>query len=110
MPGKESKLNPLQLQKQMLITESEINRVLLAAEWRAFSGGASQIIGRAQSIKSFASSIIPLIAGAFRHKSSGEHEKAGWLQKMLKAVRLGFTVWTLVQQGKAAINNPPSGK
>ena len=96
MFGKTPRLNPLELRKQLLIAESELNRAQLVQEWRAMGDGVRSIADRARTVSSIASTVASLIAGlaSFRRKKSAPAgEKTSWLQTILKGAGLISTVW-----------------
>ena len=89
-------MKPLALQKQLLITESELNRAQLAQEWRTMTEEVHSIAHQAGTISSLVSATAALVAGlaSFRcKKSAPAAEKPSWLQTLLKGAGLFSTVW-----------------
>jgi len=100
MFGKNHRMNPLESRKQLLLAESELNRVLLVQEWQAMADGVRSIADRAETIRSIASAAASLIAGlaSFRRKQSAPAEqKPSWLRTLLKGAGLISTVWQAVR-------------
>jgi hypothetical protein len=96
MFGKTPRLNPLELRKQLLIAESELNRAQLVGDVAALTAGVRTLSSRARSLGSIASSIAVLVAGlaAFQRGRSVEAEaKPSWLKKILKGAGLISTFW-----------------
>jgi hypothetical protein len=89
-------MKPLALQKQLLITESELNRAQLTQEWQAMTEEVHSIVHQAGTISSLVSAAATLVAGlpSFRHqKSAPTAEKPSWLQTLLKGAGILSTVW-----------------
>ena len=96
MFGKKSRVSPLELRKQLLIAESELNRAHLAQEWGAMAVGVRMLTDRARSFGSIASAAALLVAGlaAFRRGKCGDADvKPSWLQTILKGAGLISTLW-----------------
>ena len=96
MFGTKSRVTPLELRKQLLIVESEINRVRLLEEWQTLADGVLSFADQAASIKTMASSIVPLVAGlvAFTGgKAASVASKSSWLHKVVSGARLASTIW-----------------
>jgi len=96
MSGKKPPVNSLELRKQLLIAESEINRAQLRQEWRAVTDGVRCVADRAKTLGSFASAAAALMAGlvAFRRsKAPPDTGKSSWVRTVLKALRLAGSIW-----------------
>ena len=96
MFGKNPRLSPLQSRKQLLLVESEINRVQLAGDMAALTADVRALTGRARAIGLIASSAAALWVGlaAFRRKKSAPAaEKPSWLQTIVKAAGLLSSLW-----------------
>jgi hypothetical protein len=111
MFGKTSRLNPLDLRKQLLIAESELNRAQLAAELIELTAGFRAVTDRARSFGSIASSAAALVAGlaAFRRgKTAVAGAKSSWLQTLLNGAGLISTLWLAFRpQERERVGNPP---
>jgi hypothetical protein len=101
MFGKKSRLNLLELRKQVLIAESEINRVLLLEEWRTMEEGVRGLVHRARSFGSIVSAAALLVTGlaAFRRsrKPIPVGEKPSLLQIVLKGAQLANSIWLAIR-------------
>jgi hypothetical protein len=90
------RLNPLELRKELLIAESDINRVQLAQEWNSMTAGLHSITERVKSVGSIASVAAMLMAGvsAFRgRKSESNGAKNSWFRTALKGAEIAGSVW-----------------
>ncbi len=94
MFGTASHVTPLELRKQRLITESELNRAQLSEEWQTMACGVRDLAHRAKAIAARAPSAALLAAGlaAFRRRQPAA-TKSSWCQRILNGVRLATTVW-----------------
>jgi hypothetical protein len=89
-------MNPIQLRKQLLLAESELNRAQLVADITALRMGAHTLAARARSFRAIASTAAVLVAAlaAFRgRKSADAAAKPSWLQTLLKSASLISTIW-----------------
>jgi hypothetical protein len=90
------RVDPLALRKELLIAESEINRVQLLEEWRGMTVGLHSVTERVKSAGSIASAAAMLVAAvsAFRQgKSESNGSKTSWFQTALKGAELAGSVW-----------------
>jgi len=86
----------LELRKQLLIAESELNRAQLAEEWQTMTHGARDLAHRAKTIAVWGSSAALLTAGlaAFqRRKAIPAPEKPSWFQRVIKGAQLANAIW-----------------
>lgn len=89
-------MNPLELRKELLIAESELNRIQLAGEMTALTAGLRTLTNRAKTFGSIAALATMLTAAlkAFqRGNDEGTAAKPSWLQTALKGAGLIFTLW-----------------
>jgi hypothetical protein len=90
-------MNPLELRKQLLIAESELNRAQLLQEWQAMADGVRSVTDWARTISTLASIAVSLIAGlaSFRRtKSAPADEKPSWWQTLLEVALLAGSFWS----------------
>ena len=94
---KTSHVTPLEMRKQLLIAESELNRAQLAQEWSAMAAGVRTLTARVKIYGSLASSAAVLGAGlaAFRRGKfrSADASKPSWLQTILKGAGMVSSLW-----------------
>jgi hypothetical protein len=96
MFGKNPRLNPLQLRKQLLLAESELNRLQMVSDLDALRESVHALGARAKSFRSVASSAAMLVAGlaAFqRGKPAANGAKPSWLKTVLKGAGLVSSLW-----------------
>ena len=89
-------LSPLESRKQLLIAESEINRIQLLREWQTMGQGAYGLVDRAKSISSIASAaglFVAGLAGLWRRKVTPASVKPSWFQTVLKGAQLAGPIW-----------------
>ena len=94
MLGKKADVSPLELRKQLLIAESELNRAQLSEEWQTMAYGVHDLAHRAKAIAAWAPSVALLVAGlaAFRRKKPAPAESS-WFQRILNGARLASSIW-----------------
>ena len=93
---KESHVSPLELRKQLLIAESELNRAQLSEEWQIMAYRTRELAHRAKAITAWAPSAALLVAGlaAFRQsKVMAAEEKPSWFQRGLRGTQLAYSIW-----------------
>jgi hypothetical protein len=101
MFGKNPHLSPLELRKQLLLTESELNRAQLAEDISALKAGIHSLVHRATSFNTIASSAAMLMTAlaAFRRNRPAP-AKSSWWRTLLKGAGLVSTLWmTFRSQG-----------
>ena len=97
MSGKNPRLNPSALHKQLLIAESELNRAQLVQEWHTMAGEVHSLAQQARTIGWIASVAASLVAGlsALRHKKpKPAAEKPSWWRILLKGAGIVGTFWS----------------
>ena len=98
MSGMKSGLTPLLVRKQLLLAESEVNRVQLQHEWQCLEKETRALACHAQSVCSAVTSVAAMgIAGcnAFREFRAARCQgKTSWLATLINGVRLGTALWT----------------
>jgi hypothetical protein len=91
MPRKLPRVSPLQMRKDLLIAESELNRTQLQEEWEAATEWHRTLSSGARTIGSVASAAALLVSGvrAFRRKRDPQSGSgASWLQPLIKGAGL----------------------
>jgi len=95
----------LELQKQLLIAESEVNRAQLSQEWRKMAHGVHGLADWAKTIAARASLAALLAAGlsTFRHsKVTAAKEKSSWFKRVLKGAQLAGSI-LLALRGRSRV-------
>jgi hypothetical protein len=94
MSGKKSQLTPLATRKQLLLVESELNRVQLLNEVRDFKNEIHHLRHQVCAIGSVASSAAKLAATFFHHD---EGKKSSWVSTLLHGMQAGASLWRLLR-------------
>ena len=95
---KKTILSPLELRKQLLIAESEINRDQLLQQWQTLAGEFHSLAEHARTLNTVTSTIMPLVAGLGAFASgrlAPKPEQTSWLQRAISAARLASSIWAL---------------
>ncbi|MDB6027214.1 MAG: hypothetical protein JWM68_3437 [Verrucomicrobiales bacterium] len=96
MFGKIPGISPLESRKQLLIAESEINRVQLLHEGRVLTNDVRGVAQAMRSVSSLGSAAALLVTGLFayqRSKSASSDAKPSWMQTALKCVQMAGDLW-----------------
>lgn len=97
MFGKKPRMNPLELRKQILIAESELNRAQLLQEWQTMADGVRSVAERARTLSALTSTAALLLAGlaSFRRFKSApaDGKSSGW-RTLLKGAQLAGSLWS----------------
>ncbi|HTA29731.1 MAG TPA: hypothetical protein VK731_04570 [Candidatus Cybelea sp.] len=90
-------MTSLEVRKQLLIAESELNRRQLREEWRMMAGGVRSLTGRAKTAGSLASAVAMLVAGILSFKRARRRAVAGrpsWLRTLIRTALLARSIWS----------------
>ena len=96
MFGTNPRINPLELRKELLIAESDLNRVRILGEAQQMANGLRGLAGRLKTVGAIASGAAVLAAGvaAFRgSKEAPTAAKPSWFQNILKGAQLASSFW-----------------
>jgi hypothetical protein len=96
MFGKPSPVAALALRKQLLITESELNRAHLSDECRVMTEGARRGAQQARNVIAWMSVPTLVAAGLLllrRNRIVSTGEKPSWFKRALKVARLASSVF-----------------
>ena len=90
MFAKPPRLSPLALQKQLLVAESEVNRLRMSQQWDALAGNAHRFTRAAKTVAwtSAAALLVGTLAGARRAGSEPRANKPSWVGKVIKLAQL----------------------
>jgi hypothetical protein len=106
MSGKTTGLTALETRKQLLLVESEINRLQLLNELREFENGLSHLKNQVHEIGSMAASAAKLadtfssIGRIFSHDNEGEKGKSSWISTLFKSAKVGTSLWQLFRSSE----------
>ena len=90
-------VSPLELRKELLIAESELNRARLMDEWEAATEWHRTLSAGVRTMGSVASAAALLVSGvrAFRRKRAPQNGTgASWLQAIIQGAGLISSLWT----------------
>jgi hypothetical protein len=94
---KNSRINPLESRKRLLIAASELNRTQMLQEWQTMTQGVHTFGTRVKSIGSLASAAALLVAGvsAFRRGKceAADAVKPSWLKTAMNGAKLAGSIW-----------------
>jgi hypothetical protein len=103
MSGEKSNLTSLESRKQLLLLESELNRVQLLEDWHGLKGEVNRLKNRVIGIGSLASSAATLFSlfSIFRRileDRENQPDKSSWISKLLKGIKTGATLWSALRR------------
>jgi len=102
MPGPHHQLTALQVRKQLLLVESEVNRAQLVAE---LEGLNNHVQGLAHQCKTFASLVSSVASGVNSIRSmwpeSGNPSGNSWFSRVKGYFRAGASVWDAFRSKKS---------
>jgi hypothetical protein len=90
------RVNPLQLRKELLVAESELNRDLLIEDWRAMTEGVRGFGVRVKAVSSLASAaalFVSAVSAFRRSRAASNGGKFSWLQTALQGTKIVSSVW-----------------
>jgi hypothetical protein len=104
MFGKKSQLTPLEIRRQMLLTESELNRIQFLHEWSELKGEIHRLTGPARTAGTFIS--VAARAGlAFSilrrlcRRQTVAVEETSWISSLLDGAKAGISLWKMFRSG-----------
>jgi hypothetical protein len=87
-------MNTLALRKQLLVAESEVNRVQLANDWQGLTDEFQHLSHHAQSLCGSVASLASVgIAGVNAFKELRGRHKKSWFANILSGVRVGAAMF-----------------
>jgi hypothetical protein len=104
MSEKKNCLTPLEVRKQILLAESELNRVQFIHEWNDMKNELHRLTEPLRTVRMVASSVAR--AGATfsllrRLWSRGESkEKKSWVSMLLDGAKTGASLWLMLRSRK----------
>jgi hypothetical protein len=98
-------MNPLQLRKQLLLAESELNRIQLAADITTLRLGVRSLAHRVKSVSGIIASagvVVMALADFVRgKKSAASAGKSSWLQTLLRSAGLISTIFMAFRSSRS---------
>jgi len=95
--GKTHPLNPLQSRKQLLVAESELNRMQLLQKFQTMTGEVRALSKQARTLGTFASAAAALVTGVAsfcRKKPVASIGKPSWWQTLVKGAGVAASFWS----------------
>lgn len=91
-------MTSLKTRKQLLIAESEINRQLLVRDFRMLSHGIQGLTHEVSRYGGYLTSLAALatVVSIFRRPKPAVPKKTAWLDYIVKAVRIGVSLWPML--------------
>ena len=93
-------MSSLKSRKDLLLAESELNRVQALDDLTRLAGSARALYGRACSLGSVASPVAAILSGlaAFQRPKAEDHGKhSTWLPRIIKGVGVVSTLWLAIR-------------
>jgi hypothetical protein len=106
--------NSLAVRKELLIAESEINRALLAKDYRVLAveiRAATEVIGKTSALLLVAKTVMTLFKSPSSSKpAAGAPQKNSWLTMSWNLLRMGLPLWLGFHQRQAAAQSKANGQ
>jgi hypothetical protein len=106
MPGKNN-LTPIDSRKQLLLVESELNRVQLINELQELKHEIRHLKEQVETVGAIASSAVKLattfssIGSAFTRRGPDEKQKSSWISTLVNGARAGASLWSAFKSDKS---------
>jgi hypothetical protein len=102
MSGEKSNLTSLESRKQLLLLESELNRVQLLEDLNRLRGEVRRLKNKVCGIGSLASAaaLFPLFS-IFRQtleERENQADKSSWISRLLKGIETGVALWSALRR------------
>lgn len=95
MFGKHIHVSSLEIQKRLLVAESDLNRAQLAEQWQGLAHEVGDLAHRVTTVGTWVSSATVLVAGLLARRNPSPPPataKSSWLQKVLQGACLASTI------------------
>jgi hypothetical protein len=105
MSGKKTQLTPLETRKQLLLVESELNRVQLINELRELKSEVRHWKHQVEAVVSMASLVVKLattfsaIGRVFSHRDKDD-KPPSWISTLLKSLQTGTSLWQTLRSNR----------
>jgi hypothetical protein len=103
MPGEKPNLTSLESRKQLLLLESELNRVQLLEDWHGLKGEVNRLKNKVSGIGSLASTAAGLFSlfSVFRRtldERENQADRPSWISKLLNGIETGAALWSALRR------------
>ena len=102
-------MTSLETSKQLLVTESELNRARLSEDWAVVKAEAGSLLEEVQPAISLLTSITNLtgtfaaLSRAWSNESPGRNNgRHSWLSRMLHGVQTGAALWQAIRSRRSS--------
>jgi len=97
MRRKHAALTALAAHKQLLVTESELNRAEFGRDWNCLGGAANKLAHDIRSVSSLASAGAVLFASGSALRRwwpfKRNEPRRSWMSALINGVRAGISIW-----------------
>jgi hypothetical protein len=107
MSGKTNGLTALEMRKQLLVVESELNRAHLDHDLQTVMSRVHQVVDQFSALGSLASTVGdlgPTIADFFKGFSGpdkkDDSKETSWFSRLFSGVRAGVDLWTAIRSDR----------
>jgi hypothetical protein len=100
-------MSDLEARKQLLVTESELNRSRLAEEWAELKLDVHDLVEHGRPLGSLIvsaaglASVFTAIRRVWPDPSPRRNGKRSWISRMLNGVQTGAALWQAVRRSRA---------
>ena len=100
MLGKEFQLTPLEARRQMLLKESELNRIQFLNEWNEWKGEVRRLAEPLQAAGAFISiaagtgAAVSILRRIFGRRNGAAGGKS-WISSLFGGVKAGISIWKM---------------
>lgn len=103
MSGEKSNLTSLESRKQLLLLESELNRVQLLEDLNGLRGEIKRLKNQVCGIGSLASAAAMFFStfSIFRRtleERENQADNSSWISRLLKGIETGATLWSALRR------------
>ena len=100
-------MKDLTAHKQLLITESEINRFLLKEDGKAIAREVHDLSQRATQVRGLLAMAAAAFSAVKPEAAAPSNEKRSWFEPIVNTVRLGTSLWSAFRNGKGQESHAP---
>jgi hypothetical protein len=93
-------MRDLAARKQLLITESEINRLLLEEDGKAIAREVHDFSQRTMQLRGLMTMALAAFSAVKSGASAPPAQKRSWFEPIVNTVRLGTSIWSTFWNGK----------
>jgi hypothetical protein len=102
-------MTSLETRKQLLVTESELDRARLSEDWVTVKAEVRSLVEEAQPVISLMASAATVVKAftvlsrTLANESSGRNNgRSSWLSRMLNGVQTGTALWQAIRSRRSS--------